>query len=529
MNETPKTKSGWRWLRRILITLAILATLVAILYAEEDWRGKRAWESYKHQWEAKGEKFDWQAFVPPTVPDDQNFFCAPIFTNMRNDKITMSPYGNDSGPDFPSYKDLPSDKIGYVGNYRETITDLKAWQTYYRNPTNIHAVVEEIWTNSNFLTQTNYLNHVADEFPIAPQPQTPAKDALFALSKFDSAIEELRQASQRSYANVPLNYEVGFNSTSTLLPILAELKRCAQLLHLRAVAELADGQNEKALDDVKLSLYLNNSLRNSPFLISHLVRIAIVAISLQPIWEGLAEHKWSDEQLITLDIELGKLDFLADYEFALRGERAFEIASFENQRRTRKMIYDDDSDTNKHVIVSLRFMPNAYFYQNELAFARVQQQWILPIVDTNKFIVSPQAFRRADADVRAEMKRLYFTPYKAQALMIVPALNSAVKKFAAIQASIDLSRVAIALERYRLAHGEFPETLDVLSPQFIAQIPHDIINGQPLHYRRTDDGNFILYSVGWNETDDGGQVVLTKNGSIDRTKGDWVWQYPKNN
>ena len=193
-------------------------------------------------------------------------------------------------------------------------------------------------TNRDFLTQTNYLNHAADEFPIAPQPQTPAKDVLLALSKFDSAVEDLRQASQRPYASVPLNYADGFRSASTLLPVLAELKRCTQLLQLRASAELADGQNEKALDDVKLLLYLNNSLRNSPFLISHLVRIAIVAIDVQPIWEGLAEHKWSDEQLVALDAELAKLDFLADYEFTMRGERAFAIASFENQRRTREII-----------------------------------------------------------------------------------------------------------------------------------------------------------------------------------------------
>ena len=233
----------------------------------------------------------------------------------------------------------------------------------------------------------NYLNHATDEFPIAPQPQTPAKDVLFALSKFDSAVEELRQASQRPYANVPLNYEDGFNSASTLLPILAELKRCTQLLQLRAVAELADGQNAKALADVKLLLYLNNSLRSSPFLISHLVRIAIVAIDLQPIWEGLAEHKWSDEQLVALEAELAKVDFLADYGFIMRGERAFAIASFENQRRTREMIsYTDAGDvTNK-----LTFMPSAYFYQNELAFARMHQQWILPLVDTNSRIVSPR-------------------------------------------------------------------------------------------------------------------------------------------
>jgi hypothetical protein len=497
MNETPKTKSGWRILRRVLISLAILATLIAIFYAEEDWRGKRAWENYKREWEAKGEKFDWQAFVSPPAPDDQDFFCAPIFTNMLNGKIVMNPYHSDGSPNWHA----ENDQTGYLGGEgRASLMDLKAFQASYRNPTNAS---------------------LAKEFPIAPQSQTPAKDVLFALSKFDSAVEALRQASERPYASVPLNYEDGFKSVSSLFPILAELKRCTQVLQLRAVAELADGHSEKAMADVKLMLDLNNSLRSSPFLISHLVRIAIVAIGLQPIWEGLAEHKWADEQLVALDEELGKLDFLADYEFVMRSERAFAIASFENQRRTREMIsYTDAGDvTNK-----LTFMPSAYFYQNELTFARLDQQWILPLVDTNSRVISPAALQRANNTVRAEMK--HYSPYKIQALMLFPAPSSTVKKLAAIQVSIDLARVACGLERYRLAHGEYPETLDALSPQFIAQIPHDIINGQPLHYRRTDDEQFILYSVGWNETDDGGQVVLTKNGSVDRENGDWVWQYP---
>ena len=155
----------------------------------------------------------------------------------------------------------------------------------------------------------------------------------------------------------------------SLLPILAELKRCTQVLQLRAIAELADGQNAKALADVKLMLYLNNSLRSSPFLISHLVRIAIVAIDLQPIWEGLAEHKWSDEQLAALEAELAKVDFLADYGFIMRGERAFAIASFENQRRTREMI-SLHRRRRCDVTNKLTFMPSAYFYQNELAFAQ---------------------------------------------------------------------------------------------------------------------------------------------------------------
>ena len=93
-----------------------------------------------------------------------------------------------------------------------------------------------------------------------------------------------------------------------------------------------------------------------------------------------------------------------------------------------------------------------------------------------------------------------------------------------VQADVDLARVGCALERYRLAHaGQYPESLDALAPQFIDPLPHDIINGGPLHYRRTDDGRFVLYSVGWNETDDGGQIAVNKAGRREIDKGDWVW------
>ena len=81
MNETLKDKSGWRIPRRILIALAILATLIAIFYTEEDWRGKRAWENCKRELEAKGMVLDWEKFIPPPVPDDQNFFKAPKMAN----------------------------------------------------------------------------------------------------------------------------------------------------------------------------------------------------------------------------------------------------------------------------------------------------------------------------------------------------------------------------------------------------------------------------------------------------------------
>ena len=69
-----------RTLRRILIGLAWLVTLIAVFYAVENWRGKRAWEKCRRELEAKGEVLDWNAYIPPPVPDEQNIFKAPKMT-----------------------------------------------------------------------------------------------------------------------------------------------------------------------------------------------------------------------------------------------------------------------------------------------------------------------------------------------------------------------------------------------------------------------------------------------------------------
>ncbi|HTV43511.1 MAG TPA: hypothetical protein VMF08_23310 [Candidatus Sulfotelmatobacter sp.] len=489
MTEKVQTISKRSWKVKVLFSFACLITVIALIYAVEDWRGKSEWEDFKRQWEAKGENFSWQAYAQPSVPADQNFFSAPIFTNIVNGQIEPSIYRDDgSSPKSSAY-------------WAEgTVTDLRAWQAYYRAQDNQNST---------------------NEFPVASQPQAPAADVLLALSKYDSDVEELRQASERPDANIPLNYEDGFGAVSTLLPYLSALKRCCSLLELRAVAELADGRNAEAYDDVKLLCRLNDTIRTQPFLISHLVRMAVLQITLQPIWEGWTEHRWTDEQLAGISAELAKLDFLADYQFAMRGERAFALQSFENRRITRMFrVIDDTGRTNT---IHYYFMPEGFFYQNELAWAQMVQQRLLPLVDINDRIVSPGVYRDANDAVLRQLK--HYSSTRVEASMTFQPEAGTVKRFAFAQSSVDLARVACALERYRLAHGGYPESLEALAPQFIQAIPHDIIDGKPLHYRRTDDGKCMLYSVGWNETDDGGLVPSTNNGGT-IGKCDWVWRYP---
>ncbi|MDD5139412.1 MAG: hypothetical protein PHY43_04015 [Verrucomicrobiales bacterium] len=528
MNEKPKRKLGWRLLRWGLIGLAVLITLAAVLVTEENWRGKRAWENYKRAAEAHGERFEWSALLPVGAAGGTAITNAPglkdfvkIQFNERTGEILKM--GGTNVNDFiknsaSHIRKTPETNFFGERNFRITrddgtwpkqtsgdwtrgrLTDLKIWQEYYRTPT----------TNS------------PDEFPVAPQPQTPAKDVLLALSKYDADIEKLRGGTNQMLS-LFAGSKLDESFISASLEYYSATKSRCQVLQLRAVAELADEQPAAALEDIQLMLRLDDEQCQMPLLIAQLVGIAETAMTLQPVYEGLAQHRWNDAQLAELEQALAALDMLSNYPCAMRGERAFAITTLEDQRTTRAIKYSDP-DSGKVTTISLRWTPSAFFYRNELSFAQMYDQFMLPLVDMTNRTVSVAAYRTTEADFK-EAK--HWSLYNVQARMIFPAVGKAVIKFALIQSQVDLARTACALERFSLAHGNYPETLDALVPQFIAQLPHDIINGKPLHYRRTDDGKFVLYSVGWDEKDDGGKIVLTKGGSVDREKGDWVWQYPQ--
>lgn len=550
---------GWlfiRWLfcrrnvKRTLFGLACFITLIALFYAEEDWRGRHDWNQFKQQWEAKGEKFDWQSVVPPPVPDDQNFAFSPVWIAEEKYTFQNTPiraeawYGNriyseEVSKIFPL---LPVSVSGLTGtnwwsaeyspNFPKIsgdwatarLTDLKPWQAYYRG-----------------LGRTN----PAAKIPIAPQPQSPAQDVLLALSKFDPIIEQLWRDSAKPYSRFPIQYD-GMPA-AILLPHLSAENRYAHVLQLRAIAELQNGESEKALDGVKLMLRLANASRTEPFLISQLVRIAILNLALQPIWEGLANHQWSDAQLVELDSELAKLDFLADYEFAVRGERTLEIANIEFLRHPtqspqfkRPRLYflaplfyliqafsnSSDESVNSFQMLALSLGPSGWLDQNELCLAQFDTKWYLPVVDLKTKTISPARAQAADLALHQEIQ--HRTPLNLFETLFIPNWGNTAKKFAFAQSSANLARVAIALERYRLAHGEYPDSLDALAPQFMQKVPHDIIGGGPLHYRLNSDGQFVLYSIGWNETDDGGVIVFNKGSTptVNRDEGDWVWRYP---
>lgn len=520
----PPLQPLMRWIVRRSAFLAVcLITLVALAYAVENFRGKRAWEDFKRAAEAKGEPFEVESIIPPPVPDEQNVAATPLFKELCNEFVpgwlgtNTGPRGLTNAADRLHFNltrkverrpDVPA--AFWMSGRR---TDLKAWQDYYRNP-------------------KDKPDESGNEFPVAPQPQKPAADVLLALSKYDVLLEELREACARPQSRFPIRYEDGFNA---LLPHLSRIKEISQFLPLRTAAELEVGQINAAAANVKLSLRMADLVREEPLLISQLVRLAQFQLAVTPLWEGLADHRWTDAQLSSFERRLKQFDFLADYQVAMRGERACRTGTIDYLRRLRNPDLlgfsgdqtGDGPDAMERIFAAVGFhlIPRGWFDQNKVSSGRLELELIMPIVDNEARQISPSNVKRLTSTMEQQFRNR--SAYNWFGAMFLPSLGSASARFAQGQAAVDMARVACALERHRLAHGQYPERLDALVPQFIPKLPHDVINGQPLKYRRTDDGTFVLYSVGWNETDDGGRTVLTKNDrTLDWKQGDWVWQYP---
>ena len=87
---------------------------------------------------------------------------------------------------------------------------------------------------------------------------------------------------------------------------------------------------------------------------------------------------------------------------------------------------------------------------------------------------------------------------------------------------------AVALKRYELRHGQLPQKLASLTLEFLAEPPRDFMNGQTLRYNVNSEGSFILYSVGDNGRDDGGDPLREVSDKSPQNTSpwagrDWVW------
>jgi hypothetical protein len=507
--ETPAPKPSRikRFFRRALFVLAALITLGALLIAEENWRGSRAWRNYKRTMEAKGERFDAARLIPPEVPDAENLAACPYLAHVF-EKPPESPGWTNIDSYMPAFYTLPQRTNWPYG----LAADLSTWVAAFQKTNTVvfrHTPMEQMLNRRVAPFQgTNTSEPKVEKM----EPAQAAAIILDHLKGAEPILAELRAASLRPRCRFNIPYEDWVSGISHAGELtvhhLAVFKGLFQVLALHAAAELAASRSDQALEDVHLMFRLEEGLKEEPILMSQLVRYTSTAILLKPIAEGLAERRWSDAQLRALEEQLGQTDLLGSTVQALYGERDIIVNPFFSSGIMKLLGWGRLEQINVN---------------------RAFQEVLLPRINLAAREINPAVGHACDlamSNYTQGGRVTRFIHHRIMAALLTPTVFPTVRHAAVAQTEVDLLTVACALERYRLAQGAYPDQLEALAPRFIASLPHDIINGQPLKYRRAANGKFVLYSVGWNGKDDGGVTATKKDGSPDRQQGDWVLAYP---
>ena len=413
----------WRVIRRTLIVLAWTATIIALLYGEENWRGRRAWNKYRHELEARGEQLDLKAFIPKPVPDEQNFAATPFiqswFKKMNDDKQWEDIYDR-AAARVPSSQDKSPRRF----------VDLGAWQMAFEAMRSGQTSQHQKFESDRFDTESR---------------ATAAPAVLQGLETSEPRLAELRAASRRPYSRYPVIYDLE-NPWGILLPHLAKVKGACARLQLKSCAELAIGQGTSALEAVKLMLYLVDSIKEEPFLISHLVRIACLKIATQPIWEGLAQHRWSEAQLRELQSRLQQYNFVADLKRPLEAERACGILTVELiRKRLDQLFVLSDGPSPTHASLSFasligRIVPSGWYYQEQFNYCRLYELQLGGTLDASESRVWPRRIASNAHELEREISggRLgrplgAILRHRVVASLLLPALDKAIRRTAAAQ------------------------------------------------------------------------------------------------
>lgn len=456
------------FLRRLLITLGALVILLVIFHLVENWRGRQAWKQWKRAREAAGD-FNPTALIPPEVPDAENFARAPRIAEF------IAPDPKIPSPSLPILPAALSES-GALGDWK--------------------------------MAQTADLEGLKSNLKV--------KDLKEVLAPWEGELAALSEAAQRPHCRLLESYE-GMDT----IPALLGLRARARMLTLRALISLREKRTDAALEDVITGLRVAGHLQKEPHLISQLLRTAYVNILMQPIWEGIQDHRWSGTHLQKLQEALSPIDLVDSFARGWRGERIYGVKSMETiadaslWSRPQLLGYTEDHEPSRmQALLWTAIFPKGWVYQNLLRIDQHYTTQFLDVFDPTNHRINASASRKA-AEAMEQTRR---GPYTMLAKISTPALSGQNLRVARAQSALDLAILACALERHRLEKGRYPETLTALVPAYLPKSPVDVVEGQNLRYAPGREG-FTLYSLGWNLTDEGGQVP--PKGS--ENQGDWVW------
>lgn len=315
------------------------------------------------------------------------------------------------------------------------------------------------------------------------------------------------------------------NPIATLLPHLQECRNLVSLLTYESMRRNQKKDSKNALTVCRAALNAARSIGEEPFFISQLVRISCVVIVCEAIERTLAQGEPLPEDLSVLQKLLETEDAFRGLLISTRGERAMLNKVFEGIERGELDVNEleglyrggrpSQSDRLKNMLIGLWRLDT---HEDHALFLSLMTRRINDV----RFPMHEQASseRAFEEEIRSLPKNAMITRF------LMPAMSKMGEAFRRKHAYLRCAIVALASERYRREKQTWPEKIDQLCPQFLTAVPLDPYDGKPLRSRRVKDG-VVIYSVGQDATDNGGNLDRERLGSPGVDLGFRLWDVSK--
>lgn len=491
---TPQRRPLWKRLIRFAIfSVIVLVTILALLLSWLSFEGRRDWARTKAALLARGEKLSLVELASPPLPDDRNFFADPIWSQLAETHEVINEFG------------IPTQEpIVPAGQRLIDAMDPPLPSSLLARANELFPPDEppRISSDSSCWTAAKYAFQHFDKSGDSTRRQALATFALDALACGQPMRNHIESLLDRGGARYPYDFSIGFPASFNHLTYLLRL---ASINTLLARAHLELGQSAPAADALLTNLRLVHTLDRDPLLLTVLVQVSMTTLVTSAIDRGIAAHQWTDDDLRTLDHALADMDLprlLAD---SLRRERGGGNQLFE-------AIHREDPRVRTRQIGAFQLALADF----DMGF---RNQFCQQYIDA---LESPAGIRTSDLPTMKKAGRLQRFLHVFTVAFSDGLLNALARTIYA-QETVQMSRIAIALERHRLRHGSYPASLSALQPAYFTRLPPTTLRHRPFHYRVDANGRFRLWSDGWDGIDGGGEPSHTRN---DTLTGDWVWNTP---
>jgi hypothetical protein len=474
-----------KWFRILARTLVVMATMLVLAVSVFNWQAARAKERAIAEAKTAGLALSAGDLVPEMPPGELNFARHGIFALIED------------GLSLPEERRSPEQKNA-IESYK--------------------ALGDEGLLRDLNRKRENKTGGPID-FSFLPDDGSYGKTATSFLAEYDrrhaAVLDEIRSGMQLPYVRrqkLPKDFAGGDSWITLNEGFGFTTSRAQRGLRLRTEAALATGDVAKAAESIAMSCRLGELTSSRGFLVSVLIDFASFRTVKNDVKRGMDRGLWTAEALDRISAVVAREDVRARMIQGAATEAAM-VQVFEAWKHDRKRIAPYlnagvfggkiDADPGFLSRLAADALPNGMF--DRAATAQLDE--IREVVSLIQNPAPALGWWKAAEQMRKRHKgRNGFSEILSGDTAAASLLEIGSRTL--VQRQLILT--ACALERHRLTHGAFPESLSDLP----AEIASDPILGGTLLYERTGN-TFRLYTPG--------PPREGTDSKPDPRANDWIW------